>query len=158
MSYFDASQIGEPFTSIASRLRADVAAAEARLRALSESDAAAAPSQGKWSAKEIIGQLVDSASNNHHRFERAQLAASLRLPGYEQGRWVFVQRYQDRAWNDLIALWSAYNRHLAHVIATIPEDRRHVSCEIGGDAQVTLEYVVLDYVGHIHHHLRQVFR
>jgi hypothetical protein len=44
------------------------------------------------------------------------------------------------------------------VLATIPEDRRHVSCEIGGDAPVTLEYVVLDYVGHIHHHLRQVFR
>jgi hypothetical protein len=95
MSYFDASQIGEPFTSIASRLRADVAAAEARLRALSESDAAAAPSQGKWSAKETIGHLV--ASNNHHRFVRAQLDASLRLPGYEQERWVFVQRYQDRA-------------------------------------------------------------
>jgi len=162
MPYFDPSETGEPFARIASRLSADVTAAETRLRALSERYAAEPRNGGKWSPKEILGHLVDSASNNHQRFVRAQLAPSLRVPGlrvpgYEQERWVSVQRYQDQAWSDLVALWSAYNRHLAHVIAAIPEERRHVSCEIGGDAPVTLEYVVLDYVGHIQHHLRQIF-
>jgi hypothetical protein len=158
MAYFDPSERGEPFARIAARLSADVSAAETKLRALGEREAADPRAPGKWSAKEILGHLVDSASNNHQRFVRAQLAPSLRTPGYEQERWVSVQRYQDRAWSELIALWSAYNRHLAHVIAGVPEDCRHVSCEIGGDAPVTLEHVVLDYVGHIQHHLRQIFR
>jgi hypothetical protein len=156
--YFDPSEIGEPFARVASRLSADVTAAETRLRALSERDAAEPRAGGKWSPKEILGHLVDSASNNHQRFVRAQLAPSLRVPGYEQEAWVAVQRYQDRQWSDLVLLWAAYNRHLVHVIAAIPEDQRHVSCEIGGDEPVTLAHVVLDYVGHIRHHLRQILR
>jgi len=156
--YFDPSEAGEPFARIASRLSADVTAAETRLHALSERDAAEPRAGGKWSPKEILGHLVDSASNNHQRFVRAQLAPSLRLPGYEQERWVEVQHYRDLEWTEIVDLWSAYNRHLAHVIAAIPEERRHVSCEIGGDEPVTLEHVVLDYVAHIQHHLRQIFR
>ena len=157
MPYFDPAEAGEPFAAIASRLRTDVAAAETRLRALGEREAAEPRSGGKWSAKEILGHLVDSASNNHQRFVRAQLAPSLRMTGYEQARWVSVQRYQDRTWSDLVELWSSYNRHLAHVIASIPEERRHLSCEIGDDTPMTLEHLVLDYVAHIQHHLRQIF-
>jgi hypothetical protein len=156
--YFEPSQIGEPFAGIASRLRADIAVAETELRSLSDRDAAQRRVAGKWSAKEILGHLVDSASNNHQRFVRAQLASAFRGPGYEQERWVSAQRYQDRDWSELVDLWAAYNRHLVHVIAAIPEERRHVSCEIGGDEPVTLEHVVLDYVAHIQHHLRQIFR
>jgi hypothetical protein len=158
MPYFDPSEVGEPFAAIASRLRADVAVAETRLRGLSEREAAEPRTGGKWSAKQVLGHLVDSASNNHQRFVRAQLAPPLRMPGYEQERWVSVQRYADRTWSDLIELWAAYNRHVAHVIASIAEERRHVSCEIGDDAPVTLEHLVLDYVAHIQHHLRQIFR
>jgi hypothetical protein len=158
MPYFDPSDAGEPFAAIASRLRADVASAETRLRALGEREAAEPRKGGKWSAKEILGHLVDSASNNHQRFVRAQLAPPLRMPGYEQASWVSIQRYQERTWSEIIELWSAYNRHLAHVIASIPDERRHVSCEIGDDASMTLEHLVLDYVAHIQHHLRQIFR
>ena len=131
MPYFDPTESREPFPRIGARLRADVAAAEIRLRGLSEPQASEPPGPGKWSPKEILGHLVDSASNNHQRFVRAQLAPPLRMAGYEQAGWVAAQRYGDREWDDIVELWASYNRHLAHVIAAIPEERRHVSCEIG---------------------------
>jgi hypothetical protein len=158
MPYFDPSQRDETFSRIGARLAADVDAATERLQRLGEREASEPRAPGKWSPKEILGHLIDSASNNHQRFIRAQLAQTLRLPGYEQERWVVTQRYREQPWLDLVQLWSWYNRHLAHVIAAIPENCRHTSCEIGSDPPVTLAHVALDYVGHIQHHLRQIFR
>ena len=63
-----------------------------------------------------MGHLIDSAANNHQRFVRAQEGSDLVLPGYSQDHWVGVQGYQDAPWDDIIALWRAYNRHLARVI------------------------------------------
>jgi len=157
MAYFDPARQGEPFTHIGSRLATDVDAAVGRLRGLSEDRAARPRAAGKWSSKEVLGHLIDSAANNHQRFVRGQLDAALRLPGYEQQGWVSSQRYRDRPWSDLVDLWSAYNRHLAHVIAAIPESRRDTPCHIGDDAPVTLAWIALDYVGHVRHHLRQIF-
>jgi hypothetical protein len=58
----------------------------------------------------------------------------------------------------LIDLWSVYNRHLAHVIAQMPESLRHVPCVIGDEEPVTLSFIAIDYVGHQQHHLRQIFK
>ena len=98
--------------------RDTVDTAAARLLALSAEQAAVRPAPGKWSPKEIIGHLIDSASNNHGRFVRAQLQDDLIFDGYEQAEWVTVQRYQEREWVDLVALWQALNHHIAHVMAT----------------------------------------
>jgi hypothetical protein len=157
MPYFDPALRDEPFSRIGARLASDVEAAAQRLRGLSEDRAARPRAAGKWAPKEILGHLVDSASNNHERFVRGQLEPTVRLPGYQQAGWVSSQRYRDRPWSELVDLWSAYNRHLAHVIAGIPESRRATPCHIGDDAPVTLAWVALDYVGHIQHHLRQIF-
>jgi hypothetical protein len=157
MKYYDPSEEGESFARIGARLSSDVEAARARLQSLGEERAARSRAAGKWSPKEILGHLIDSAANNHQRFVRGQEGAALRLPGYEQGHWVEAQRYRDRRWSDLVELWSAYNRHLAHVIAVIPERFRDAPCHIGDGEPMTLAQVALDYVGHIRHHLRQVF-
>jgi hypothetical protein len=55
-----------------------------------------------------------------------------------------------------VEFWTTYNRHLAHVIEHIPEDRRVVPCTIGSDEPVTLGFLVHDYIVHMRHHLRQV--
>jgi hypothetical protein len=157
MPYFDPSREGEAFARIGMRLAADVRATMPRLAKLGEDPASQPRAPGKWSPKEILGHLIDSASNNHQRLVRAQLVSELRGPGYDQAGWVASQQYAQLAWSDLIELWSAYNRHLAHVIAVIPEERGETPCYIGDDPPVTLRYVALDYVGHIHHHLRQIF-
>jgi hypothetical protein len=122
------------------------------------SDAEASRSSGieQWSAKQILGHLIDSAANNHQRFVRGQLQEDLTSPGYAQEAWVSTQHYQDRQWTDLVALWTAYNQHLLHLMARVPEDRLTHLCRISGAEPVTLGFVMEDYVRHLKHHLQQV--
>jgi hypothetical protein len=155
--YFDLSLKDQKFTEIGSRLLAQVGAAEPQLVALAEAEADRSRAPGKWSPKQIVGHLTDSAANNHQRFVRAQKQDPLKLPGYAQEHWVACQHYEQRPWREIIAFWSTYNRHLGHLVSRIPEEHRNARCEIGENEPVTLSYVALDYVGHMQHHLRQIF-
>jgi hypothetical protein len=148
-------------------LRSTVVRAFTQLVSVADEAAARRPAPGKWSAKEIIGHLVDSASNNHQRFVRAQFQEDLVFPGYEQAEWVAVQRYQEAPWQDVLTLWREYNLHIARIIEAIPletrlrEHTRHNLHErawqpVPADRPATLDYFMRDYVGHLHHHLRQV--
>jgi hypothetical protein len=138
-----------------------------RLRALPEDRVTRRPAPGKWSPLEIVGHLIDSASNNHHRFVRAPFQDDLVFEGYDQDRWVATQRYQEARWDDLLALWASFNRHLAHVMAMTPTDirrREHRSHNfdrlalrsVAAGSPATLEYLMEDYVLHLQHHLRQI--
>jgi hypothetical protein len=146
--------------------RGTVDAGAARLLTLTPDQAAARPAPDKWSPKEIIGHLIDSASNNHGRFVRAQLQDDLIFDGYEQADWVRVQGYQERTWADLVRLWKALNDHLAHVMEsagtealTRPRGRHNLDAlawqPLSDGQPATLEYFIRDYVGHMKHHLRQ---
>ena len=146
--------------NVTSRIARDVLAtidsALPRLRAIAEETASAPRTAGKWSPKQIMGHLIDSALNNHQRFVRAQLSSSLSFPGYTQDAWVNAQHYQERPWADIVTLWAEVNRHLAHVIAHIERHALVTPCTIGQGAPVTLRFVAEDYVRHLHHHLAQV--
>jgi len=142
--------------------------ASARLLSLTESESRVPLAEGKWSAKEVVGHLIDSASNNHQRFVRAQLKADLVFEGYAQEDWVRVQSYQDEPWPHLVNLWKFYNLHLAHVCRRAPERERlrarreHNLHEIGWapvspNEPATLEHLMRDYVGHLKNHLGQIF-
>jgi hypothetical protein len=121
----------------------------------------------KWSAKETIGHLIDSAANNHQRFVRAQFKDDLVFEGYAQEDWVRAQRYNEEPWPLLVGLWRLYNLHLAHVMRHAPESartllrERHNLHEIGWaevsrEEPSTLEHLMLDYVSHLKSHLRQI--
>ena len=127
-----------------------------QLRKITDSYNQKVVSPEKWSKKQVLGHLIDSAANNHQRFIRAQLGQELTFPGYEQEAWVAVQHYQDESWDALVALWQHYNRHLLHVMACVPGDQLSRRCVIGDTDPVTLEFLMKDYVVHLKHHLEQI--
>jgi DinB superfamily len=148
--------------------RQTVESAAERLRSMSEAESALRRGAEKWSPKEIVGHLIDSAANNHQRFIRAQFQDDLVFNGYEQEQWVASQHYSEESWPLLIELWRTYNLHLAHLISHIPEDkltRPHQAHSlhkiawqlVDENEPATLEYLIRDYVGHLKHHLRQIF-
>ncbi|HUQ20392.1 MAG TPA: DinB family protein [Gemmatimonadaceae bacterium] len=152
---------------IALDLRNTIANATSRLESIPIERAREPVSPGKWSPQEIIGHLVDSASNNHGRFVRAQLTDDLEFSGYDQEAWVRLQQYSTAEWADLLTLWRQFNFHIAHVIERIPPDvatrarTQHNLDQIAWktvprDTPVTLEYFVRDYVAHLKHHLAQI--
>ncbi|GGR01635.1 DinB family protein [Deinococcus ruber] len=138
-------------------LREVVLDALPRLEALSEERAARQPAPAVWSAKQVLGHLIDSGVNNHVRFVRASVEDGLRLPGYAQNDWVQIGGYQERPWAEVVALWQAYQLQLAHLIEHLPPDSLHHTLSIGGGDPVTLEFVAADYVRHQLHHLAQVW-
>jgi hypothetical protein len=133
-----------------------VDAAEASLLEIGEGDSSRPMRPGGWSRKEVIGHLIDSASNNHQRFVRAALQGALEFPGYDQEGCVRVEAPQGMPWAGLVALWASYNRYLAHLVAHLPEDRLSAECRIGAGDPVTLEFLAKDYLRHLLHHLDQV--
>ena len=130
--------------------------AEPRLREVSAPESTKPILRGGWSRRHVIGHLIDSASNNHQRFVRAALQASLDFPGYDQDGCVRVELPQEADWALLISLWAAYNRYLAHVIGRLPAAQRESMCRIGSDDPVTLGFLVTDYLRHLRHHLGQI--
>jgi hypothetical protein len=122
----------------------------------SDAEASKLPAAGGWSRKQILGHLVDSASNNHRRFVGALLQDEVRLPSYDQEGCVRVERYQELQWGQLIALWASYNRFLAHILAGVPEAKRNTPCFVGEHPVMTLQELAVDYVRHMQHHLDQI--
>jgi hypothetical protein len=153
---------------IASDLRQTVADALVWLRTLPDRADAPRPAPNKWSPREIIGHLIDSASINHERFVRAQLQDDLVFPTYEQDLWVAKQRYNEQDWNGLLARWTSFNEQIASVVERISErdmTRPRIDHNlhmigwrtVAPTTPTTLEYFVNDYVGHLRHHVAQIY-
>lgn len=147
--------------------RQTISTASEQLLQVSAEQSQAPRAEGKWSPKEIIGHLIDSASNNHQRFVRAQFSDDLIFAGYEQEGWVRVQNYQGESWPELVQLWKLYNQHILHVMSLVPEETRrklrykHNLHQIASDSlsesePVTLEWFMRDYVDHMKKHLGQI--
>ena len=148
--------------------RGTIDSASARLRAIDETQAASSRAEGHWSSKQIIGHLIDSATNNHARFVLGQLKDDLVFPGYDQDGWVRTNHYQDASWPQLVELWRAYNLHLHHVMSHADQAKLSTPCTlhtlqeiafktVSKSEPVTLEYLMKDYVDHLKHHLAQIF-
>ena len=113
---------------------------------------------GKWRRREVLGHLIDSAANNHVRFTRAMIEPSVEARGYDADACVRVQGYATAPLALTIALFCSYNRMLSHVLARVPAARLATPCRIGSSGAVTLEHLAVDYVAHLEHHLRQIFK
>ena len=149
-------------TNIWNRLSSDIENAVndacQQLRSLPDETIEAKPNPGEWSIKEIVGHLVDSASNNHQRFVRLQVADRLLFPDYSQDNdaWVSFQSYQGAVWDDLLALWRYFNLHLARVIRTVNQVCIDHIWVVDEDTSITLGELMLDYLRHLKDHLQQI--
>ncbi len=152
--------------ALAQDLRRTVEAAGATLAGFSEERASTPRAPGKWSPKQVIGHLVDSACNNHGRFILARGRDDLVFEGYDENAWEEAQSYQNADWQDLVELWRLYNLHLARVIEETPSDCAQKSRwphsldriawrTVPAGEPTTLAYLMRDYVGHLRHHVGQ---
>lgn len=127
----------------------------ARLEAL-PADAVEGKLPGSWSQKEVLGHLLDSASNNHQRIVRGQLEDNPAMPGYDGPAWVSLHAYQKRHWHELIGTWEALNRQLLAVAEAVPKSAWSRTCTIGDSTPLTLQFVFEDYLHHMREHLEHM--
>ena len=115
------------------------------------------PAPGKWSNKEIIGHLCDSAMVNLQRFVRCTYQENFKLV-YEQNEWVATQRYQAMDVKDMLDLWRLLNKQIVRVLEKYPADRWKARCDTSraGTGLHTVEFLAHDYVVHLQHHLDQI--
>lgn len=141
---------------LANKLLAVITAAEPKLRRVSPEESAKPILSGGWSRKQVLGHLIDSASNNHQRFVRACLQESLEFPSYDQEGCVRLEAPQEAEWALLISVWAEYNRYLAHIITRLPPGKLETPCHIGKEGSMPLRLVATGYVSHLLHHLGQI--
>jgi DinB superfamily len=126
------------------------------LQNIGDEDASIKPLPHKWSKKEILGHLIDSACNNQQKFVRTMANSHVEFVGYQQNVWVDWQKYNAANWHDLINLWNAYNLHLAHIVENVNDELLANEITIKDAGTFTLEFMMTDYAEHLKHHLGQI--
>jgi hypothetical protein len=117
------------------------------------------PFPDKWSKKQIIGHLIDSAMINLQRFVRCTFEENFKLT-YEQVEWVEAQRYQQADIKELLALWESLNQQIIRVLKNYPANRLQVTCDNSKTTTSlhSVQWLAQDYVDHMKHHLKQVYQ
>ncbi len=142
--------------AVADYLRQTLVQVLPALQEITEEEAGVKPQPHKWSKKEILGHLIDSASNNQHKFVRAMAQPHVEFVGYAQDSWVAQQAYNNRNWQEIVAFWYAYNLHIAHIIETVNPDYLQHTISIEGSDSFTLAFIMEDYAEHLKHHLKVI--
>ena len=143
-------------TQTAVTFRAGIDALQQRLGAVSPDLADTPWSPGKWTRKQIVGHLLDSAANNRQRFVRGAIDGEYAGPKYAQDGWVAAHGYANQPWAILLEWWRVEHQILAAVVDQVPEDRLQAACTVGDNPPVTLRFLIEDYIAHQQWHMRQI--
>lgn len=108
--------------------------------------------------KQILGHLIDSASNNHQRIVRLQYNTNLIFPDYRQDNdlWIALQDFQTEDWNNLIQLWKYFNLHMVQVIKSVDQSKLDNYWHDFEGTKVTLKEMIDGYLWHINLHLNEI--
>jgi len=121
---------------------------------MSEKEISIRPLPNKWSKKEILGHLCDSAINNIERFIKIQYEEPVYvIQSYNQEQWVTAQNYQDRPLDEIVNLFQTLNKQIVYIVKNIPNEKLLILCNIGNNQHKTLEWLIQEYLEHMEHHI-----
>ena len=134
---------------------------EIKLLSLSDNIVSVRRNKQNRTIKQIVGHMIDSASNNTHRIIHLQYQTSpLIFPDYaslgNNDRWIAIQNYQSENWNDLVLLWKSSNRHIAHIIQHVNLDKLNNEWISASGEHVSLHSMIIDYLYHFKLHLAEI--
>jgi hypothetical protein len=149
------------FESISLELRTLALAWEPKLLSLKSDIISNRRNKQGRTIKQIVGHMVDSASNNTHRVIHLQYQNSpLVFPDYanlgNNDRWIAIQNYQNEEWHDLVKLWRYANLHFAHVINNINREKLNNVWLSALNQEITLNAMVIDFPRHFKLHLAEI--
>ncbi|HAY3506620.1 DinB family protein [Elizabethkingia anophelis] len=128
-----------------------------RFETISEDEWSYKASPEKWSRKEILGHLCDSAFTNIRRFVVTQYKENENIV-YDQDEWVKAQNYQNIHAAEVINLWKSLNYQIVHIVENIPDEVLQRTCDTSKTTPeiLTLEVLIKGYIDHLHHHLKTI--
>ncbi len=108
--------------------------------------------------KQILGHLIDSASNNHQRMVRLQYTKELIFPDYQQDNdlWIQLQQYEKADWYDLIQLWKYYNLHIIQIIDAVNIKTLNNTWNNFEGETITLKQMLEGYPEHLLLHMNEI--
>jgi hypothetical protein len=142
---------------IATELQAIVTTFTNTLKSVKSHEFNAKPNPTKWSKKEVLGHLIDSAHNNLRRFVVGQYEQQPNIV-YDQDFWVSANNYQHMNDADVIELWRLVNQQIVAILKQMPAKSYHRLCNTGKESPSlhSIEWLATDYVKHLKHHLNQI--
>lgn len=134
---------------------------EVKLASLPERTIANRVNSQNRNIRQIIGHMVDSATNNTHRIIHMHYQKSpVAYPDYanlgNNDRWIAIQNYQEEDWGELVRLWAAVNRHMVHLIGQVDESKLNQIWISALKDQITLKEMITDYPQHFKLHLNEI--
>ncbi|UQB67256.1 DinB family protein [Epilithonimonas zeae] len=129
----------------------------AKFHSISENQWNEKLSEEKWSKKEILGHLCDSAFTNIRRFVVTQYKENENIV-YDQNFWVKAQNYQNTPISNIINLWKYLNLQIVNVVENIPDELLENICDTTKSEKqsFTLRFIIDDYISHMNHHLKAI--
>lgn len=107
--------------------------------------------ENKWSKNEILGHLIDSAIINYLRIIKAQFEDNPQL-FYDQNNYVKYANYNNSDIVQLINLWVSLNTQILFLFQQVV-DKKVIDRNCNN---VSLEFLIVDYVKHLKHHINQI--
>lgn len=143
--------------NITSELNEIISTFSIKIKAISTHDFNAKPDPNKWSKKEVIGHLIDSAHNNLRRFVVGQYEPQPNIV-YDQDFWVSANDYQNMPDAEVIALWQLLNERIIAVLSKMPVKNYDRTCDTGkiSPSIQSVQWLAADYIKHLKHHLNQI--
>ncbi|QGK74025.1 DinB family protein [Flavobacterium sp. SLB02] len=112
---------------------------------------------GKWSKKEILGHLTDSAIHNLVRFtEINYVEKPYQHRPYNQIDLVNLNQYQTMDIDELTQLWFVINKQIIRIMKSVDNEALDYKIVLSDGSIIDLKFLMTDYVTHLEHHINQI--